>query len=565
MKNELLDKLNTLISEEDLISNIKEVNQVKHDFDDWLLKEEGKQQVAQLKAKDEGKDIELEDFSIYKEQFYLSYSKYKELRKKQIEIKNQLEEENLKQKNALIGELKAVVENEENIGSAFKSFKTIQETWKKIGDIPRPKRDSVQKEYSRLRELFFYNINIYRDLKEHDYKRNGQLKEKVIFNLQTLRNSESQIREIEKHLRLYQDEWEDIGPVNNQDWESLKTSYWEAVRSIYDKINKHYDEYRQIQNENLNKKRKIIESLHDLIQKLVPEGNLRDWNKNTNEVKNFQAEWKKIGFASKKDNDKIWKEFRGLCNEFFNLRKEFFKSRDEVDQKSRNEKNALIEKAKKLKESEDWSNTTKEFIQIQKQWKTVPNAGRYERGLWEEFRTICDEFFNRKEETSKEHKKSLEDNLKAKKKAIDALKNKKLTPDFTEQDVKEEIASFVSIGPVKKDYANQVLTEYSNLIKDKLKGLKINSEQIELTVFQFKMDSYALMENKQDIFFREKNALKKKISSLENEVFQAENNLGYFSISKGAEKLFEQINKKNEDIKDEIALLKRQIKMIPNE
>jgi len=565
MKNELLDKLNVLISEEDLISNIREVNQVKFDFDDWLLKAEGKQQVAQLKAKDAGKEIKLEDFSIYKEQFYLSYSKYKELRKKQIEIKNQLEEENLKQKNALIGELKSVVENEENIGSAFKSFNTIQETWKKIGDIPRSKRDGIQKEYSRLREMFFYNINIYREIKEHDYKRNAQLKEKVIFNLQTLRNSETQIREIEKTLRLLQDEWEDIGPVNNQDWDSLKTSYWEAVRSIYDKINKHYDEYRQIQNENLKNKRNIIESLRELVQKLGPEESLKDWNTYTNEVKNFQAEWKKIGFASKKENDKIWKEFRALCNDFFALRKEFFKSRDKLDQKSRNDKKTLIEKAKQLKDSEDWSATTKEFIQIQKEWKTVPNAGRYERALWEEFRSICDAFFNRKEEISKEHKKSLEDNLKAKKKAIDAFKKKKLTPDFTEQDAKEEIASFVSIGPVKKDQANQILTEYSNVIKDKLKGLKIKSEQIDLMVYQLKIDSYALMENKIDIFFREKNALKKKISSLENEVFQAENNLGYFSISKGSEKLFEQINKKNDDIKGEIALLKRQIKMIPNE
>ncbi|MDO7614802.1 MAG: DUF349 domain-containing protein, partial [Crocinitomicaceae bacterium] len=155
MKNELIEKLSAKIGEDDLISNIREVNQVKVDFDDWLLKSEGSQQVEVLKAKDKGETIEQVDFTIVKEQFYVLYGSYKENRKKQIELKNQLEEVNLKQKTDLITELKTLVENEENIGSAFKAFNTIQETWKKIGDIPRTKRDIVQKEYSRLREMFF--------------------------------------------------------------------------------------------------------------------------------------------------------------------------------------------------------------------------------------------------------------------------------------------------------------------------------------------------------------------------------------------------------------------------
>ena len=280
MKNELIEKLSAKITEDDLISNIREVNQLKVDFDDWLLKSEGKQQVDVLKAKDIGKEIEQIDFSVFKEQFYNLYGSYKENRKKQIELKNQLEDANWKQKNALISELKNLVENEENIGSAFKSFNTIQDTWKKIGDIPRTKRDSVQKEYSRLREMFFYNINMYREIKDHDYKRNAQLKQEVIHKLQSIRNSETQIREVEKSLRVLQDEWEDIGPVNNDEWESLKTSYWEAVRSIYDKINKHYDEYRQIQNENLGKKREIINSLKSIIEENENDTprNLKQWN-----------------------------------------------------------------------------------------------------------------------------------------------------------------------------------------------------------------------------------------------------------------------------------------------
>ena len=565
MKNELIEKLSAKIGEDDLISNIREVNQLKVDFDDWLLKSEGSQQVEVLKAKDKGETIEQVDFTIVKEQFYVLYGSYKENRKKQSELKNQLEEVNLKQKTDLITELKTLVENEENIGSAFKAFNTIQETWKKIGDIPRTKRDIVQKEYSRLREMFFYNINMYREIKDHDYKRNAQLKQEIIHKLQTLRNGESQVREIEKSLRSLQDDWEDIGPVNNEEWEILKTSYWEAVRSIYDKINKHYDEYRQIQNDNLNKKRAIIASLKIKIKEEDDSRNIKQWNHLTNEVKKAQEDWKKIGFAAKKDNDKIWKEFRGICNAFFDERKVFFKSKDEVDHKARDVKKELIARAVELNNSEDIQAATKGLIDLQKKWKTTKNAGRYERPLWEEFRKVCDQFFNRKEEVSNEFKKSLEENLKAKNTAIASFKNKELTKEYTEQNLKEDIESFVAIGPVRKDKSNQILSEFISVLKEKVKGLQFKPEQVELTIFKLKIDSYALMENRKDIFFKEKNILRKRISTLENDILQSENNLGYFSVSKGAEKLFDKVNKKNEEVKEEIVMLKRQLKLIPNE
>ena len=240
MENEFITNLKELLKQEDLLSISKEVGQLKVNFDDWLLKSEGQQQVATLKAEEEGVELEQIDFSIIKTAFNDLFLKFKASKKQQLDLKNKLELENLKLKNNLIKELKELVENEENIGTAFNGYNSIQDTWKKIGDIPRDKRDNVQKDYSRLRELFFHNITIYKELKENDYKRNTQLKEKIIIELQTLRNECDSIRELEKKLRLFQDEWEDVGPVQKEQWEGLKMSYWEVVRSIYDKINKHY-------------------------------------------------------------------------------------------------------------------------------------------------------------------------------------------------------------------------------------------------------------------------------------------------------------------------------------
>lgn len=562
MENEFISKLNAFILEEDMLSISREVSKLKTEFDDWLLHSEGKQQVAALKAKESGEDIEQIDYAVIKESFYTLFIKYKDAKKQQLDIKNKLEVENLKLKTSLITDLKNLVENEENIGTAFNGYNAIQDTWKKIGDIPRDKRDSVQKEYSRLRELFFHNITIYKELKEHDYKRNTQLKQKVIMKLQTLRNECEQIRELEKTLRIYQDEWEDIGPVNKDDWEGLKTSYWEVVRSIYDKINKHYEQHRASQQENLKQKQVILGQLKEFLDEKEDIEGQKEWQKTTDEVLKFQSSWKKIGFAPKKENDAIWKEFRALCDSFFKRKKEHYKLRDNKDKQARDAKKALIAEANELKSSEDWKEASHALIQLQKKWKTLKGAGRYEKKLWEEFRGACDYFFNKKDETSKANEKQLTLNLAARKEFLLTISKLKIA---SAEDIKKVADDFQQLGRVPANTLGGLLKEFNNALKQQLEASKISAKDIDLLLFKARIDGAASSEGSSVQFAREKKSLRLKISDLEKELIKAETNMGYFSVSKGAEKLFAQVNEKNDKIKEEIELLKRKIKLIPNE
>ena len=562
MENEYISKLNQYLLEEDILSVSREVSALKIEFDDWLLHSEGQQQVAAIKAKELGEDIEEVDYAVIKESFYNLFLKYKEAKKQQLDIKNKLEAENLKLKTSLISDLKSLVENEENIGTAFNGFNTIQDTWKKIGEIPRDKRDSIQKEYSRLRELFFHNISIYKELKEHDYKRNTQLKQKVIMKLQTLRNECEQIRELEKTLRIYQDEWEDVGPVHNDEWEGLKSSYWEVVRSIYDKINKHYEQHRASQQENLKKKKAILSELEVFLDGKLEIQGQKEWQKATDEVLKFQASWKKIGFAPRKENDAIWKEFRALCDSFFKRKKEHYKLLDHKDKDARDAKKALIIEANKLKSSNDWKETSHVLIQLQKKWKTLKGAGRYEKKLWEEFRSACDYFFKNKEETSKANEKQLTLNLASRKEFISTISSLKIS---SAADIQKIADDFQKLGSVPPSSLSGLLNEFNTALKAQLKTSKMSPQDIDLLLFKAKMNGVASSHGSVAQFAREKKSLRLKISELEKDLIKSETNMGYFSVSKGAEKLFAQVNKNNDKIKEEIELLKRKIKMIPNE
>ena len=109
MENEYISKLNKYLLEEDILSVSREVSALKIEFDDWLLHSEGQQQVAVIKAKELGEEIEEIDYAVIKESFYASFLKYKEAKKQQVDVKNKLEAENLKLKTSLISDLKILL------------------------------------------------------------------------------------------------------------------------------------------------------------------------------------------------------------------------------------------------------------------------------------------------------------------------------------------------------------------------------------------------------------------------------------------------------------------------
>lgn len=208
---DFIAKLKELAEQEDVLAVSREVNELRVKFDDYVLEEERKFQVLQLEAQEKGETVPELETDFGKDAFYTIFDAYKTRRRAVIEERNAIESKNLAEKRGLINRLKEIVTTEENIGAAFSAFKEIQEKWKGIGDIPRDKRNDVQKEYSKLLEDFFYNINIYKQLKDHDFHRNYQLKLDVINKLKELQKEET-LKEIEAQLKQLQHDWEDIGP-----------------------------------------------------------------------------------------------------------------------------------------------------------------------------------------------------------------------------------------------------------------------------------------------------------------------------------------------------------------
>jgi len=562
------DRLNDISSQEDLIGTGKDASSLKIEFEDAVIEAERLDQIAFLAAQEEGNKIEKFDFKTIKDEFFRIYKEYSEKRKKQLELKSALETENLRQKKALIERLKEVIENEEKIGTAFNSYKEIHETWKKIGDIPRDKRDEIQKEYSRLLEMFFYTIKIYKELKEHDVKRNLQLKQDLIFKLKNLRNSQLSLRDLESTLRTLQDEWEEIGPVPNEEWEEVKKAYWDVVRSVYEKINSHYEEQRNVLAVNIEKKKTLIVSLDKILELSQQNNSLKDWDVATKNVLVIQEDWKKIGFGTKKENEEVWKIFRSKCDEFFDAKKQFLSGIEEIHKSNADSKRKLIDEVDSLKSSTDWKQTTERIINAQKKWKSIGSSGpKWENKLWATFRAACDDFFTAKEKHFAQQDEALIDNLNAKNELLEALSSLVLSDNKVEaiQQLKDTSNRFAAIGHVPKNQADAIYKKFKSLMDEKYATIKLDENEKEKIQYQSKIDTLLSSPDRSRLLAREKSELRKQVEQLTKEIALLENNLGFLSKSKGAEQLRMDVEKKVKFAQDKITTLKKKISMLPNE
>lgn len=565
-KREFIEALEALTNQEDVIQAGRKVNELRTAFEDYILEETRKYQVAELKAKEEEKEFNEEDWiTPLKEEFYAIYGPFKEKRKELIDSIRKEEEENLRKKRSLINQLKEVIEDEENIGAAFARHKEINAKWKEVGDIPRDKRHDVQQEYSRLLEEFFYNMNIYKQIKDYDFQKNYDAKKAIIKELKKLEKVEL-IKEVESNLKRLQNDWEDIGPTKQELWEELKDDYWTTVKGLYDRIREHYDERREQMKENIELKKQIISKMEEVLER--ERDSVKTWNKQTKEVLDLQKAWKKIGFGPKKENDAVWKTFRGLCDQFFDEKSDFFKDVHEEFDAVAEQKEKLIEKVDELKDSTDWKNTTHKIINIQKDWKKLGSAGqKNENRLWKQFRAACDHFFDAKKAHFAAKDEEFVENLNKKKELINEIESFKLPADKQKaiDALKDFAERFAAIGFVPRNDKDAIFKDYKKALDAHYEALKLEGEEKAQVMFEARLNTLKGSGNSKELFQKEKQAIRNEIDKIKQQIIQYENNLGFFSNSSGSNALKDQVEENIKQEQEKIDMLKAKLKMIPNE
>lgn len=473
---------------------------------------------------------------------------------------DELRNDNLNKKQNLLDKMRSLIDLP-GTGNQYDAFQELQKQWKALGQVPQAQAKTLWANYHALIDRFYDNQNIYFELKELDRKKNLELKNELIAKAEKLVNAES-IREAIKELNDLHHEFKHIGPVPKEE----KEPTWQRFKVASDAVYAKRDEYvKKLQDElhsNLEKKLKIADDL--LAFASFQTDRIKLWNEKTLEILALQKNWEQLGgiprAKAKEVNKKFWNSFKA----FFHAKNAFFKKLDEERETNLKAKQALVAKALALKESTNWEKVSNDLKVLQREWKEIgPVSEKVREKIYKEFKEACDFFFNqRRDQQSKEDEEQTE-NL-AKKEAICLeLENATTNGTASEALLEQLQVSFSAVGFVPRNAMNTIRNRYTTAIDKFVASIGgLSSQQKE----QLSLKTQ-LSELKNDPFADKKlqqkeQALRKKISHIENDISLWKNNLEFFARSKNAGSLRDEFNQKIKDAELELVELKKQLKLI---
>ena len=553
---ELVKAFEELVQNEERMKMSKEAEAIKAAFYKRLLKEkadagynvsESAEDADQENVEAEA-EVETADnpFAEIEKGFKELYNSFK---KERAEFNRQLEKErenNLALKEAVIADLKALLEKQEDVNATFPEFREIQNRWRAIGPVPAQNYRNINETYQLYVEQFYDMVKINRELRDLDFKKNLEAKEQFCELAEKLAENPNVI-EAFKELQKLHEQWKEFGPVAKE----FRESVWERFKAATSVVNKKYQAFfegvKEQQAENLQKKTVLCEKVEEIAEREVASSN--EWNSFSKEIEEIQKEWKTIGFASRKDNQKIYDRFRAACDKFYGRKREFYNEYKDSINVNLEKKISLCEAAEQLKTSTEWKKATDQFINLQKQWKEIGAVPRKKsEQLWKRFRAACDEFFAERDKNAKPEN-DFYGNLKAKQRLVEEIKAYVLSGD--EAADREAMQNFQKrwqeIGFVPFKEKDKIAAAYKEALNAAFPGVgrggnrRGRSGKPQLT---------------------EKERLIQKYNQLEQDIVTYENNIGFFSMSKNSEPLIKQMNERISEAKKELNALAEQIRVL---
>ena len=489
----------------------------------------------------------------FKEQF-------KEYRRRRDEFIANLEAEkeaNLKIKQGIIEELKELVNSDETLNHTFTKFRELQQRWKETGIVPQQYVKDLWETYNLHVENFYNFIKINKELRDLDLKKNYEQKVALCEQAEALVMEPSVVEAFHKLQKLH-DEWRETGPVANE----YKEALWERFKAASSRINKqhqaHFEALKAEQVRNLELKSELCAATEELASQ--PLTTRKEWNRASDRLLEIQKTWKTIGFAPKKDNNRIYERFRTACDRFFEAKRQFYAGLKAEMEHNYQLKVEICEAAESLMNSEEWKKTTDELIALQARWKQIGAVSRrHSDAVWKRFRAACDTFFERKAAHFASVDGEHEENLQKKLALLDEMAAADVKSGGYEV-IREFQRRWGEIGFVPIKQKDAIQKRYKAAVDELFATLRGTERDRSMGRFREKLST---MKGAGDRRLRsERERLYNKVRQLEQEIALLENNIGFFAKSKNAEALIADVRGKIERAREEMAATIEKVRLI---
>ena len=549
-KEGLIEALEKIVNRDDVHKCKTYVDYIKTLFYKQISADVEKQREKFIENGYEPKDFRATPDPL-EDKFKALFDQYRDKRNKYNEQVEQEKLNNLKLKQEIVSKIENLINTQDNINQTFDEFKNLQKQWREIGIVPQADAKQLWDSYNYQVERFYDIVKINRELRDLDLKKNTEQKIKLCERAEELL-LEPKIVKAFNELQKLHEQWREIGPV----FAAQKEEIWERFKKATYTINKKHQDYyanlKKEQENNLRAKTILCEKAEEIIAKDYHSRS--EWDAQNKEILSLQQFWKMIGFAPKKHNNTIYERFRNACDKFFEKKREYYAQNKEEEENNLQLKEDLCVQAEGLKDSTDWKKTTDILKRLQLKWKTIgPVPRKHSEEIWQRFRAACNAFFDNKKKHFDSIDKEQEENLKLKEQLIAEVENFQST-DSDEKNIaalKEMQKRWSEIGLVPISKKDALYDRFRKAID--MQFSKINIDEAKRNEIKMKHLIEAAQTNPQALekLRNERERMKGRLDTLNQQIALSENNLGFFAKSKNADAMIQSFRLKMEKQKEE--------------
>jgi hypothetical protein len=460
--------------------------------------------------------------------------------------------DNLDKRTEVIDSLKDLIENAD-VNTMYKDFRVLQDTWRSIGAVSKTRYNDTWKTYHHHVERFYDLLHLSNDFRDLDFKNNLDEKLKIILKAEALAAS-TDINEAFKELQDLHKTWkEDIGPVAKELREDVWQKFSEVTKKIHDKRHEHFREMKSKYQEIINEKLLVIERLnaYDTSENKTH----KDWQNSIKDTETLRQEYFSAGKLPYAKSEEVWQKFKTATKKFNSAKNHFYKDEKSEQQENLKKKQALIEVAESLKDSEDWQEATDAMKKIQSDWKKIGHVPRkFSDDIWNKFKAACNSYFDRyhqqKDAVSNEQQAAVD----AKKAFLEDLKEDKV---HTKESVLEAINTWRELGQLPRN-VRHLEGKFNKQIDRLVESLSLDKKEIDMLKFTYVVDGLMVNEDFRKLD-SEQLFVRKKIDEVVKEMQQLENNLGFFSNAKDDNPLVLNVKNKVLEFKEDLDTLKEKL------
>lgn len=546
----LADELQKLV-DTGKVSSIKEhIEEIRKEFiskyNDFI--DEKKEQFA---SENEGDTTGFEYHLPLKQQFDSFLDQYKERRNKHYTSLEHNLKTNFTTRLEIIEELKNLVNPETNIPDLFKQFNEIRDRWRTAGPIPKDKYNHVWNNYHFHIENFYDYIHLDREARDMDFKHNLEQKQKVIARAKEL-VTEPDLNRAFRELQLLHKLWkEELGPVSREHREEIWNEFSAVTKQIHDRRENYFQELRAKEEENLTKKQEVIGKIIAIAQENVETHS--QWQKQIQKIETLRQEFFAIGKVPIEKRNQTWEEFKNATKEFNSKKNAFYRNIKIEQQENLSKKQVLLDKAKELKDSEDFAKITPVMKQIQEEWRAIGHVPRkVSDSIWKEFKDACNHYFNRLHEKRSEESSVETEAYNKKKEYLEILKNVELSGEHkTDLElIKSHIETWKSFGRVSHN-KRHIEGKYNKILDILFDKLSLSKKDADSIRYNNRISNLIDADDNRKLN-SERIFLTRKIDEIQNKILQLENNIMFITGATDKNPLIIEVNKNIERHKQEL-------------